>query len=265
MAEYTSLKVPELKKLLASKNLSQTGNKADLIARLQEDDKKNAAPAAAEHEPEAEEAGKQHDKPADAKGDEITYSDDETASKPAPTAAGKPAHEPAAEPAPAPAPAEAAETQHDDDAKRAEEQQQQQVAASEAASFALGLSSTAAEDEIKKRADRARRFGIEVDDETRKLNERAKRFGIEDKGLPSGLDAALPERSLKRGRGRDESDASRAGKRQSRDRRNGGGGDRRGARPAQAGAVGARKMGSVLDDPTEKAKAEKRAARFAAA
>lgn len=48
MAEYSSLKVPELKKLLAEKGLSQTGNKADLIARLTDDDNKNAAPAAAE-------------------------------------------------------------------------------------------------------------------------------------------------------------------------------------------------------------------------
>lgn len=53
MAEYTSLKVPELKKLLAEKGLPQTGNKADLIARLTEDDKKNAAPAAAEEAPAA--------------------------------------------------------------------------------------------------------------------------------------------------------------------------------------------------------------------
>jgi hypothetical protein len=44
MAEYSSLKVPELKKLLAEKGLPQTGNKADLIARLTEDDSKNVAP-----------------------------------------------------------------------------------------------------------------------------------------------------------------------------------------------------------------------------
>lgn len=47
MSDYASLKVPELKKLLAEKKLSQTGNKADLIARLQEADKKDA-PASAE-------------------------------------------------------------------------------------------------------------------------------------------------------------------------------------------------------------------------
>lgn len=46
MADYTALKVPELKKLLAEKKLPQTGNKADLIARLQEDDKKNATASA---------------------------------------------------------------------------------------------------------------------------------------------------------------------------------------------------------------------------
>lgn len=45
MAEYSSLKVPELKKLLAEKGMSQTGNKADLIARLQEEDKKGESEA----------------------------------------------------------------------------------------------------------------------------------------------------------------------------------------------------------------------------
>lgn len=42
MAEYSTLKVPELKKLLADKKLPQTGNKADLIARLQDDNVKNS-------------------------------------------------------------------------------------------------------------------------------------------------------------------------------------------------------------------------------
>lgn len=42
MADYASMKVPELKKLLAERKLAQTGNKADLIARLQEADAKPA-------------------------------------------------------------------------------------------------------------------------------------------------------------------------------------------------------------------------------
>lgn len=47
MADYSSLKVPELKKLLQEKQLPVTGNKADLIARLQEHDKTQEAPKAA--------------------------------------------------------------------------------------------------------------------------------------------------------------------------------------------------------------------------
>lgn len=50
MSDYASMKVPELKKLLAEKKLAQTGNKADLIARLQEEDNK-AAGAAPEAKP----------------------------------------------------------------------------------------------------------------------------------------------------------------------------------------------------------------------
>jgi len=45
MADYASLKVPELKKLLTDRKLPTTGNKADLIARLQENDNATAAPA----------------------------------------------------------------------------------------------------------------------------------------------------------------------------------------------------------------------------
>lgn len=44
MADYATLKVPELKKLLQEKQLPVTGNKADLIARLQEHDKAKEAP-----------------------------------------------------------------------------------------------------------------------------------------------------------------------------------------------------------------------------
>lgn len=51
MSDYASLKVPELKKLLAEKKLSQTGNKADLIARLQEADKKDATASTEDGKP----------------------------------------------------------------------------------------------------------------------------------------------------------------------------------------------------------------------
>lgn len=48
MAEYSSLKVPELKKLLGERGLSQAGVKADLIARLQEHDQSPAEEKPAE-------------------------------------------------------------------------------------------------------------------------------------------------------------------------------------------------------------------------
>lgn len=43
MADYASLKVPDLKKLLSERSLAQSGNKADLIARLQENDKSTSS------------------------------------------------------------------------------------------------------------------------------------------------------------------------------------------------------------------------------
>lgn len=240
MAEYSSFKVPELKKLLAEKGLAQTGNKADLIARLQENDKKVATEAAA---------------PVENKEDEISYSDDEVSAEPA-----APAVAPATE-APAPeAPATTELAQEVTDVKPAEAEEKP---AEPVQSFAIGLASTAADDEAKKRAERAKRFGLEEDDDAKKRAERAKRFGLDEKELASSLDSALPERPLRRGRtrGGQEHDG-RINKRQGPDRRNGG---RRQGRGGRGGGprrdAGPRR--NILDDPVEKAKAEKRAARFA--
>ena len=41
MVDYSQHKVPDLKKILQERGLVVSGNKADLIARLQEDDKKS--------------------------------------------------------------------------------------------------------------------------------------------------------------------------------------------------------------------------------
>ncbi|KAJ4263131.1 hypothetical protein NW762_006753 [Fusarium torreyae] len=253
MAEYSSLKVPELKKLLAEKGLPQTGNKADLIARLQENDKQSESEA----------------KPAENKEDEISYSDDEATAAPAAAApaASAAAPEPAAEaPATEAAPTEAEKVEEPAAEKPTETEE---APAEPEKSYAIGLSSTVADDEAKKRAERAKRFGIEEDDDSIKRADRAKRFGLDEKELSSTLDSALPERSRKRGRDRNtEGEGSRQSKRQSLDRRNGGGGRRRG-RGGRDGRDGPRKEGAatrsgILEDPAEKAKAEKRAARFAA-
>jgi hypothetical protein len=53
MADYNSLKVPDLKKILTERALPLSGNKADLIARLQEDDKKKAPVSAGMPSPRA--------------------------------------------------------------------------------------------------------------------------------------------------------------------------------------------------------------------
>lgn len=134
--------------------------------------------------------------------------------------------------------------------------------AAPAPSFAMGLPSTAAEEEAKKRAERAKRFGIDEDVEAKQRADRAKRFGLDQKEIASGLDSALPERPLKRGRGRGiEGDGTRPGKRQSLDRR---GRHGRGPRTGGNSNESNKERGSsTLDDASERAKAEKRAARFA--
>lgn len=126
----------------------------------------------------------------------------------------------------------------------------------------MGLPSTAAEEEAKKRAERAKRFGIDEDVEAKQRADRAKRFGLDQKEIASGLDSALPERPLKRGRGRGiEGDGTRPGKRQSLDRR---GRHGRGPRTGGNSNESNKEHGSsTLDDASERAKAEKRAARFA--
>jgi SAP domain-containing ribonucleoprotein len=204
---------------------------------------------------------------AENKEDEISYSDDEAPTAPAavaPVAASEPVAEvPATEAAPVEA-AKAEETTAEKPIETAE------APAEPEKSYAIGLQSTAADDEAKKRAERAKRFGIEEDEDAKKRADRAKRFGLDEKELATTLDSALPERSRKRGRDRTtEGEGNRPGKRQSMDRRNGGGGRRRGRGGREGGRDGgARKektstRSSILDDPTEKAKAEKRAARFA--
>lgn len=208
------------------------------------------------------------DKFAETKEDEINYTDDEDDKPAKPDAAAASA---ATETAEAPAPAADAPAAETEEAPAAAAEPA--VDAPPPTNFAIGLASTAADEEAKKRAERAKRFGIEEDDDAKKRADRAARFGLDEKELASGLDSALPERPLKRGRGRGGEEAAaasgRPNKRQSQDRRGGGAAGRRrgGGRDnnrAPARTEGAAKKGSgILDDPAERAKAEKRAARFA--
>ena len=149
--------------------------------------------------------------------------------------------------------------------------------------FAAGLAPTPLEAELEKRKARAARFGAEQTDpkaaESLKKLERAARFGgggttgdAESTVGVKGLDQALPERKGKRA-GEHGSSGGRGGvQKRTRfggdrgQRRHGGGGDRRnggaGAGNQQKKTGGAPAVNSVLDDPAEREKAEKRKNRF---
>ena len=148
-------------------------------------------------------------------------------------------------------------------------------------SFSAGLAPTPLQVELEKRKARAARFGAEQADptatESLKKLERAARFGStttqEDSGDATvgvkGLDQALPERKVKRA-GDHMNGGVRSGvQKRARygdrgQRRQGstggvGGGDRRNSAPRKGTTAV-----SILDDPVEREKAEKRRNRFGA-
>ncbi|KAL2138283.1 hypothetical protein VTI28DRAFT_7158 [Corynascus sepedonium] len=224
MADYNSMKVPELKKLLGERGLPHTGNKADLIARLTENDKQKAAESAA---PQAD--SKQP--PAE---DEIDYEDDDLPSTKKDTATEKPAaaasattETKASDAAPATAAetntaagSEAATKPAQEGDKPATEEGSAAAATGQAGgesaddkkpAFSQNLPPTDAKSEAEKRAARAARFGTVTtggaddsdkqqgqSEETKKAA-RAARFGLANDAV-SALDSALPDRPRKRGR-----------------------------------------------------------------
>jgi len=253
MADYNNLKVPDLKKILSERGLAVSGNKADLIARLQEDDKKGNGGTAVE--------------------DEIDWDEDDNKATTAPAAAALAAggQGQVANPTTVPnqkvdvdpstttdlsvkggdgAPAAA------DGAIAVSGSTAEQAVVPEAPKqdFSMGIQQTDAEKEAEKRAARAKRFGITEDDEDKKKADRAKKFGLETKEeVVKGLDSALPERRQKRGREEKRDQGGRSAKRQTPDRR---------TAPAPKAAPAKKSSSRITDDPSEKAKAEARAKRF---
>jgi len=149
--------------------------------------------------------------------------------------------------------------------------------------FTAGLAPTPLEVELEKRKARAARFGAEQADpnaaESLKKLERAARFGggvttgdAESAVGVKGLDQALPERRGKRtgghgsagGGGNAQKKARFSGDRGQRRQGGSGGGERRngGGNNQQKKAGGVPAVNSVLDDPAEREKAEKRKNRF---
>ncbi|KUJ21396.1 uncharacterized protein LY89DRAFT_681904 [Mollisia scopiformis] len=270
MADYSQMKVPDLKKILQERGLVVSGNKADLIARLQEDDKKAGgaaagagedeidwdeddnkatAPATATTEPAAAAVAAGGQGPVDTPiavpnqkvdVDPSTTTDLKVSGgEDAPTATdGAVASAGTTTTEPAPAPVEEAPKQD----------------------FSIGLEKSDAQKEAEKRAARAKRFNIPENEEAKKLAERAKKFGLDGKDtVISGLDSALPERRQKRAREEKNGGnggGGRAAKRQTPDRR---------SDPKPKGSAPSSKkesFGKITDDPVEKAKAEARAKRF---
>ncbi|EPE32746.1 SAP [Glarea lozoyensis ATCC 20868] len=255
--DYNSQKVPELKKLLSDRGLPISGNKADLIARLQENDKKGPSGATGE--------------------DEIDWDEDDAKATTEPAAAAVAAggQGQVANPAAVPNQKVDVDPSKTDDLKVVAEGEPKTTEApvtaettTEAAppteaeapkqDFTAGISQSSADVEAEKRAARAKRFGLTVDDEAQKLAERAKKFGIEKADeTVKGLDSALPEGRQKRNREeRPGGQGGRNAKRQTPDRR---------TAPTAKPAAAAKKTGKLIDDPVEKAKAEARAKRFQAA
>jgi len=260
MTDYNSLKVPDLKKLLGERSLPISGNKADLIARLQENDKKPAGGSAS----------------APATGDdEIDWDEDDSKATTAPAAAAVAAggQGQVANPVAVPnqkvdvdpaATTDLKVTGGDGVPKTADDA----IASSGGTTtepthapevprqnFSIGIQQTDAEKEAERRAARAKRFGITENEQAKKLVERAKKFGLENKeSVVKGLDDALPERRAKRGREGVEKQGGRGAKRQTPDRR---------AEPAPTKVAPAAKK-RIVDDPVEKQKAEARAKRFQA-
>ncbi|KFY01669.1 hypothetical protein O988_02610 [Pseudogymnoascus sp. VKM F-3808] len=270
MADYNSLKVPDLKKILTERALPLSGNKADLIARLQEDDKKkapvSAAPAAADDEIDWDE-----DDSKVAPGAATTTAAATTIAAggqgPIETPLAVPNQKQDVDPAAttdlkvtggADAPAAA------DGAVAASGEVEAVVVEEPKQDFSIGLQKTDAEKEAEKRAARAKKFGIVPDDEEVKRAERAKKFGGGAGDVDvSGLDGALPERKK---RGREEREGKPVGrdaKRQTPDRR--AEPAKKEARPSVPKQEPKKAYKSVLDDPVEKAKAEARRQKFASA
>ena len=278
MADYSQLKVPDLKKLLQERGLVISGNKADLIARLQESDKKSGTDAGEYSLKLALNPMSRMLISLAAGEDEIDWDEDDNKATTASATATVAASGQGQASNPTAVPNQKVDT---DPAKTTDLKvtgvegvptaADGAVAASGATAsdaapepeapkpdFSMGIAQTDAEKEAEKRAIRAKRFGITEDDEAKRLAERAKKFGLESKeAVVKGLDSALPERKQKRGR--EDKQGGRSAKRQTPDRRT------EASKANTAGAPTKKPAGRILDDPAEKAKAEARAKRFQAA
>ncbi|PLB37799.1 SAP domain-containing protein [Aspergillus candidus] len=288
--DYSKKTNAELVEILKARSLPHTGKKAEMVARIQEDDASKATNSAAA--PAAAPKG-------DTADDVIDWEDDEVpaeTTKPSTEAAAPAENTEAPNPQPDAAPAAPEEPQAEPKGTEGETQEgsNQSTATAQAeekpaTNYAKGLPVTELEEELKKRKARAEKFGITEDSqaaiaEAEQRLERAKRFGAEaevpaNAGV-SKLDEALPtEQPRKRGRGQNDQ-GGRGGKRrdvggrgqgqgQGQSQGQGRGGRGRGGRPQgrnqQSGARPNNGGGQAPMSEKDRLAMEARKKRFAAA
>lgn len=230
-AEYAKKTNAELVELLKARSLPHNGKKAEMVARLEEDDAKepktDGAPTTAAKNDNTEDV-------IDWEDDGLATTAPSTETGAAAIAAGgqgsvaNPATVPNQQLGEDPAKTgdlkvEAQGAAHNGEAEAPAEGAAAPAEQKPVPNFAKGLPVSEFEEELRKRKARAEKFGITEDSQTaiaeaEKQLERAKRFGIGGtEGNPNigvrGLDEALPmERAHKRGRG-DNENGGRGGKR----------------------------------------------------
>lgn len=293
--DYSKKTNADLVEILKSRSLPHTGKKADLVARLQEDDAKNAGTTAAPA-PAAK---------ADVADDVIDWEDDEPTEGAAAATAPKASTEAgaatieaggkgqASNPAAVPnqkldenpaatsdlkveATGETAQAGGAEAAPAEGAGGDDQTAEKSDAAYAKGLPITEMEEELKKRKARAEKFGVTEESQAAITNaekqlDRAKRFGTgvaPEVGVKK-LDEALPQEKSRK-RGQNDNDAGgRGGKRRhfggrNRSRQQGGNRNRRDG--GNNGNSSGRSNGQqTVVTEQERAAMEARAKRFAAA
>ncbi len=225
--DYNKKKVDELQELLKTRSLPHTGKKAELVARLQQDDTEKASTSkpAVESTPTSAKAPSKAPASTSASKaeDEIDWEDDAAAATTDAGAAAIAAGGQTQPLNPTAVPNQAVDTDpsktSDLKVKSPAEDTKATTSAEPekpAQDFTAGVQATSLDEELAKRKKRAARFGItETDEDALKAIERAKRFGAGTEGEKSavkGLDEALPERK-KRGRGTESNESGRNGKR----------------------------------------------------
>jgi SAP domain-containing ribonucleoprotein len=266
MVDYSKKKNDELVALLKERKLPHTGKKADFVKRLEEYD---AAQPAAAPAPAA---------PAATNEDEIDWDDDVPATTaPAQDAVDAGGVGAVKNPVDVPHQTLAGDPAKTDDltvaatgeARPVQEEQKAEEKVPEK-DFTAGITETTIDAEIEKRKARARKFGLDENSDEIKMLLRAKKFGaVEGSNVLGLLNGALPERGDRK-RGLDSALEDDGGiRKRGRGRGRGRGGRRDGGRPGPG-----RRQVSGKPDPKpsgdwmsaeDRAKAEKRKERFAAA